>query len=78
MNQLTSPIIGSIGITEVQEKQLLSGLWYINLHTALNPAGEIRGQIYTVPEPSSLGLIAMTGAIFLGSKLVKKKNYKPE
>lgn len=29
----------------VKEADLLSGAYYINLHTALNPGGEIRGQL---------------------------------
>lgn len=29
----------------IKEEQLLAGAYYINLHTALRPAGEIRGQI---------------------------------
>lgn len=29
----------------VKETDLLSGVYYINLHTALNPGGEIRGQL---------------------------------
>ena len=39
-------------ITDVQETQLLSGLWYSNIHTTGLPAGEIRAQIMpqTVPE----------------------------
>ncbi len=29
----------------VKEQDLLNGLYYINIHTTLNPSGEIRGQI---------------------------------
>lgn len=32
-------------LTEVQEGQLLAGLWYSNIHTTTYPAGEIRAQI---------------------------------
>jgi hypothetical protein len=42
---LASPIIGSATLTPAQVDQLKSGLWYINLHTAANPGGEIRGQV---------------------------------
>ncbi|MGZ5714995.1 MAG: CHRD domain-containing protein, partial [Caldimonas sp.] len=42
---LASPITGSKQLTAAQIAQLKSGLWYINLHTAANPGGEIRGQV---------------------------------
>lgn len=32
-------------ITEQQVQQLRDGLFYVNVHTAQNPAGEIRGQL---------------------------------
>ena len=53
----TSPSIGSTVISDEFESQLLGGLWYINIHTALNGAGEIRGQL--VPEPSSAALLLL-------------------
>jgi hypothetical protein len=42
---LASPIIGSASLTPAQIDQVKQGLWYINLHTAANPGGEIRGQV---------------------------------
>jgi CHRD domain len=42
---LASPIIGSATLTPAQVDQLKGGLWYVNLHTAANPGGEIRGQV---------------------------------
>ncbi len=42
---LTSPLIGSTVLTATQLKDFARGLWYINIHTAANPAGEIRGQV---------------------------------
>jgi hypothetical protein len=41
----TSPIEGQATITAQQAKELMSGLWYINIHTAANRGGEIRGQV---------------------------------
>jgi hypothetical protein len=32
-------------ITQEQIEALFAGLWYINIHTANNPGGEIRGQV---------------------------------
>jgi hypothetical protein len=45
IGDLTSPSVGSIAITEAQEGQLMSGLWYINYHSAMCTGGEIRGQV---------------------------------
>ena len=42
---LSSPIKGEAILTAEQSAQLLEGKWYINLHTATHPDGEIRGQV---------------------------------
>jgi hypothetical protein len=42
---LASPITGTVNLTAAQVADLQAGLWYINLHTAANPGGEIRGQV---------------------------------
>jgi hypothetical protein len=42
---LTSPIRGTATLTADQEKDLQNGMWYVNLHTAANKGGEIRGQV---------------------------------
>ena len=36
---------GQAHVTPEQRTQLESGQWYVNLHTARNPNGEIRGQL---------------------------------
>ena len=54
---LTSPSIGSTNIVAGQAADLLSNLWYINIHSAQFPGGEIRGQVFlmvsTPNEPST-------------------------
>jgi len=42
---LTSPITGSASVTDAQAADLRAGKWYVNVHTAANPGGEIRGQV---------------------------------
>ena len=40
-----SPITGDATITPAQANDLLSGKWYVNIHTKAYPGGEIRGQV---------------------------------
>lgn len=42
---LSSPITGSATLSPAQAADLLAGKWYVNLHTAAYPAGEIRTQV---------------------------------
>ena len=42
---VTNPIKGEATLTPEQADQFTSGMWYINIHTAANPKGEIRGQV---------------------------------
>jgi len=44
-NVAASPAQGSATLTDAQAADLLAGRYYINIHTAANPAGEIRGQV---------------------------------
>lgn len=43
-----SPISGGVTLTQAQADQIAAGQAYVNLHTAANPNGEIRGQIARV------------------------------
>ena len=62
---LTSPSIGSAVITAGQASDLLAGLWYINIHSSLEPGGEIRGQVQAIPVPAALWLL-LSGVAMLG------------
>lgn len=44
-NATASPVKGEAVLTDAQAADLLGGKYYINIHTAANPGGEIRGQV---------------------------------
>jgi CHRD domain len=44
-NATSSPVEGSATLTDAQAADLLAGMLYVNIHTAANPGGEIRGQV---------------------------------
>jgi len=46
---MDSPIQGMATLTAAQVADVLAGKWYVNLHTAANPGGEIRGQLTPTP-----------------------------
>ena len=51
-------------VTPAQIASLEAGQMYFNIHTSAFPGGEIRGQIFVVPEPAMLGLLG-TGVLAL-------------
>src|SRR4051812_21927816 len=44
-NAGSSPAEGSATLTDAQAADLVAGKYYVNVHTAANPGGEIRGQV---------------------------------
>ena len=44
-NATSSPAEGSAVLTDEQAADLTAGKYYVNVHTAANPGGEIRGQV---------------------------------
>jgi hypothetical protein len=44
-NATSSPVEGSATLTDAQAADLMAGKYYVNVHTAANPGGEIRGQV---------------------------------
>ena len=53
---------GTVTILAADVVALENGQFYMNIHTATNGGGEIRGYLTVVPEPSSAALL-MTGAL---------------
>jgi hypothetical protein len=49
-NGMNGNITGTSTLDEQQETDLLNGQIYYNLHTVMNPDGEIRGQVATVAQ----------------------------
>jgi CHRD domain/PEP-CTERM motif len=76
---LGSPIHFMGTLTDLEESQLLSGLFYVNVHTTMFPGGEIRGQLVVgsaVPEPSTYGLFgaaALVGLVAYRRRSAKAK-----
>ena len=44
-NTGSGSVTNTIQLSETQEADMLAGKWYYNVHTGLNPGGEIRGQV---------------------------------
>lgn len=55
--------VGTVTLTEEQEQWLFQHRLYVNVHTDINPVGEIRGNL--VPEPGSLALLGVGGLLLL-------------
>ena len=79
-------IAGSVQLTLAQITNFMSGLCYMNIHTALNPGGEIRGQVVplrmvlAMSGPSEVPATPSTGTAngiltFIGSQLFYEINY---
>jgi len=61
-------VVGTALLTDVEEAELLSGQYYLNIHSFGFTAGELRGNLVpaaatgvtgaVVPEPASLSLVA--------------------
>jgi CHRD domain len=44
-DHLKSPVTGSAILTDEQERELLAGRWFVNIHTVACPNGEVLGHI---------------------------------
>lgn len=56
---------GTVNLLAADIPGFFEGRFYLNFHTAVNTAGEIRGYLIPVPEPTSLALIGVAGALGL-------------
>ncbi len=45
---IESPFTGQATVTAAQAADILAGKWYVNIHTAKYPGGEIRAQVLPV------------------------------
>jgi len=51
--------------------------WYLNIHTGLNPAGELRGQLFVtsvVPVPGAVWLLISALGAMLGVRRFAEQN----
>lgn len=70
---LGSPNIGSTTLTTELGDDLVSGRFYVNIHSSAFPAGEIRGQVLlAVPEPSGLLVCCVAGLVLVTNRRKRK------
>jgi hypothetical protein len=71
---LASGSAGSIILSDAFAAEVLSGEWYINVHTGAVGSGELRGQVTPtiVPEPSTYA--ALVGLLGLAVVLLRRRN----
>ncbi len=78
LGRIEGLFVGGVTITAQQISDLKAGLWYINLHTAEFPGGEIRGQVLSgtfnpVPLPAAVWLMAPAiGALVMRRRKAKQ------
>ena len=58
---------GVVTILETDEAALIGNRMYINVHTLVNPNGEIRGHLVAVPEPTAGALVGL-GLVLLAAR----------
>ena len=68
------------GVSAANIAGIEAGLAYINIHNAVFPGGEIRGDILAkaVPEPTSLSLVGLAVLALFGARRGRAKRSLPE
>ena len=69
VEDLESPISGTVTLTDAQESDLLSGLWYFNIHTAKYPQGELRGQLLQSVMSSETSMMSSQDSSMMSSEM---------
>lgn len=70
----SNPSSGNTVLTAQQASDLMNSLWYVNIHSSMFPAGEIRGQVLQdVSAPSTILILSLSlsGFVFLRRRTLK-------
>lgn len=70
--QLSGSANGVSVLSDDDETALINGNFYVNIHSAEFPSGEIRGQVTAVPEPESWLMLTL-GALAVGAAVRRKR-----
>lgn len=68
-NAMSGGFSGTVNLTDDLKIALFDGNLYLNVHTASNPGGEIRGNLRVVPEPSMCVIFTLIGLSGVSTRL---------
>ena len=64
-------------VSNAEIEFMLEGRSYINVHTALNPTGEIRGYLVPIPEPGAAGFVVVIAVFSASFLLIRRRRLAP-